>query len=65
MYNYICSLFFTHQEVEFGCGRKMSDVSSMFIVYLLEILQWHPGPTSNQVRLWSMMYALIMCVHKS
>ncbi|XP_064405275.1 uncharacterized protein LOC135350425 [Halichondria panicea] len=41
-------------EVEFGCGRAMSDVSSMFIVYLLEILQWHPGPTSNQVvkELW-------------
>ena len=29
------------QEVEFGCGRVMSDVSSMFIVYLLELQTWH------------------------
>ena len=26
----------------------MSDVSSMFIVYLLEILQWHPDPATNK-----------------
>ena len=36
MYMYVCL-----QEVEFGCGRKMSDVSSMFIVYLLELRTWH------------------------
>ena len=29
------------QEVEFGCGRAMSDVSSMFIVYLLELQTWY------------------------
>ena len=29
------------QEVEFGCGRVMSDVSSMFIVYLLELQTWY------------------------
>ena len=29
------------QVVEFGCGREMSDVSSMFIVYLLELQTWH------------------------
>ena len=29
------------QEVEFGCGRNMSDVSSMFIVYLLELQTWY------------------------
>jgi len=26
----------------------MSDVSSMFIVYLLELLQWHPDPPDPQ-----------------
>ena len=31
----------TVQEVEFGCGRVMSDVSSMFIVYLLELQTWY------------------------
>ena len=32
----------------------MSDVSSMFIVYLLELLQWHPDNTTNDVvaELW-------------
>ena len=37
------------QEVEFGCGRTMSDVSSMFIVYLLELITWHDDPYSQQV----------------
>ena len=27
--------------MEFGCGRAMSDVSSMFIVYLLELQTWY------------------------
>lgn len=27
----------------------MSDVSSMFIVYLLELLQWHPNNATKQV----------------
>ena len=32
----------------------MVDVSSMYIVYLLEILQWHPDPKSNDIvkELW-------------
>lgn len=29
------------QEVEFGCGRVMSDVTSMFIVYFLELQTWY------------------------
>ncbi|XP_019862650.1 PREDICTED: uncharacterized protein LOC109591341 [Amphimedon queenslandica] len=36
-------------RVEYGCGRTMSDVSSMFIVYLLELLTWHDDPYSQQV----------------
>ena len=43
------SLPLTPQNVEFGCGRSMSDVSSMFIVYLLELLTWHDDPYSQQV----------------
>ena len=39
----------THtQELEFGCGRVMCDVSSMFIVYLLELHQWHSNFTRVQ-----------------
>ena len=30
------------QKVDDGAGRVMSDVSSMFIVYLLELQTWHP-----------------------
>ncbi|XP_019852028.1 PREDICTED: uncharacterized protein LOC109581956 [Amphimedon queenslandica] len=36
-------------RVDSGCGRAMCDVSSMFIVYLLELLTWHDDPYSQQV----------------
>eukprot|EP01060_Flectonema_neradi_P034788 TRINITY_DN6212_c0_g2_i1.p1 TRINITY_DN6212_c0_g2~~TRINITY_DN6212_c0_g2_i1.p1 ORF type:complete len:973 (+),score=112.61 TRINITY_DN6212_c0_g2_i1:37-2955(+) len=35
---------------EHGCGRKMSDVSSMYIVYLLELLRWNND--TDFVREW-------------
>ena len=37
------------QEVEFGCGRVMSDVSSMFIVYLLELQTWYQDASITSV----------------
>ena len=40
-YTYRLYVFVCFQEVEFGCGRVMSDVSSMFIVYLLELQTWY------------------------
>ena len=38
-------------KLDQACGRVMGDVSSMFIVYLLELLQW-TGDTAGVRELW-------------
>jgi non-lysosomal glucosylceramidase len=38
-------------KLDHACGRVMGDVSSMFIVYLLELLQW-TGDTAIVKELW-------------
>lgn len=45
-YIYLCLCL---QEVEFGCGRTLSDVSSMFIVYLLELQTWYQDTNITSV----------------
>lgn len=35
-----CSAGGTNSNIDIPCGRVMSDVSSMFIVYLLELYKW-------------------------
>ena len=38
-------------DFDHGCGRKMSDVSSMYIIYLLELLKW-ANDTALVKELW-------------
>ncbi len=40
-----------HSVIDTHCGRKMSDVSSMFIVYVLELYQWG-NDTDTLTKLW-------------
>ena len=40
---------FLNQKIDVGCGRTMSDVSSMFVVYLLELQQWYQDESTKKV----------------
>ncbi len=41
-----------HSVIDTQCGRIMSDVSSMFIVYVLELYQW-ANDTDTLTKLWN------------
>lgn len=43
------SLPLSPQKIDVGCGRAMSDVSSMFVVYLLELQQWYQDESTKKV----------------
>ena len=45
-----CQGAIDHSKLDHPCGRVMSDVSSMYIVYLLELLKW--GGEDAFVREW-------------